>query len=110
VAEVAIISSQTSPLTADALALGVGTRQEPLTHAVPAFAERVARSFVWPGDETVEGLGHVENGRRHGVSFHNKWLSFAGYFFFGRQILGGGAKCFFTLLLNLLVGNVDDTS
>jgi hypothetical protein len=26
-------------------------------------------SFVWSGDETVQGHGHVENGCGHGVSF-----------------------------------------
>jgi hypothetical protein len=29
------------------------------------------RPFVWPGDEPVEGHGHVQNGCGHGVWFHD---------------------------------------
>ena len=51
------------------MVVGVGTRQGPLVEAVPAVAEPVVRSFVGPGDEPVEGHGHVENGGGHGASF-----------------------------------------
>jgi hypothetical protein len=39
---------------------------------------QTARIFVWPGDEPVQGQGHVENGCGHGVSFPGLWsqLSF----------------------------------
>jgi hypothetical protein len=50
------------------LVVGVGIRHEPLVQAVSAVAEPVAGSFVWPGDEPVEGHGHVENGGGHGIS------------------------------------------
>jgi hypothetical protein len=51
------------------LVVSAGTRQAPLMQAVPAVAEPVARSLVWPGDESVEGHGHVQNGCGHGVTF-----------------------------------------
>ena len=57
----------------DSLGVGVGTRQGPLVQAVAAVAEPVVRSFVWPGNETVEGHGHVENGCGHGGSFPGLW-------------------------------------
>src|SRR5215207_2700667 len=41
----------------------------PLVQAVPAVTEAVVRSLIGPGDESVEGDGHVENGCGHGVSF-----------------------------------------
>ena len=39
-----------------------------------ADAEPVVRSLVGPGDESVEGHGHVENGCGHGVSFSGSRL------------------------------------
>src|SRR4029453_11978100 len=36
--------------------------------AVPPVAECVVWSLIWPGDESVEGHGHVEDGCGHGVS------------------------------------------
>src|SRR5215204_3531331 len=41
----------------------------PLVQAVPAVTEAVVWSLIGPGDESVEGDGHVENGCGHGVSF-----------------------------------------
>src|SRR5688500_16216999 len=35
----------------------------------PPSPEPVVRSLIRPGDESVEGHGHVENGCAHGVSF-----------------------------------------
>jgi hypothetical protein len=49
------------------LAVGLGI-QRPLVQAVAAIAEPVVRSLVRPGEESVEGHGHVENGCGHGVS------------------------------------------
>src|SRR5205085_10419840 len=49
----------------DCLAVGVGASQEPLVQAVPTVAEPVARSLIGPGDESVEGHGHVKNGCGH---------------------------------------------
>jgi hypothetical protein len=37
--------------------------------AVPAVAEPVPRSLIGPGEESVEGHGHVKNGCGHGVFF-----------------------------------------
>jgi hypothetical protein len=37
--------------------------------AMAAVTESVARAFVGPGDEPVEGHGHIENGCGHGSSF-----------------------------------------
>src|ERR1700730_9785286 len=51
-----------------ALMTGVGTCQELLVQAVPAITEPVARSLVGPGDESVEGHGHVQHGIAHGLS------------------------------------------
>src|SRR5215208_6317715 len=61
--------------TADFLGVGIGTRQGPLVQAVPALPETVVRSLIGPGDESVEGHGHVENGCGHGVSFPGLWSS-----------------------------------
>jgi hypothetical protein len=54
--------------TADGVEVDVAVRHHPLVQAVPTVAEPIARSFVRPGDEPVEGHGHVENGCGHGVS------------------------------------------
>src|SRR5215204_4682529 len=47
----------------------------PLVQAVPAVTEAVVRSLIGPGDEPVEGDGHVENSCGHGVSFPGLWTS-----------------------------------
>src|SRR5207249_6439542 len=71
---VAMNSSTTWPLTPArrpeiALRSASAPRLEPLVQAVPAVAEPVPRSLIGPGDESVEGHGHVKNGCGHGVSF-----------------------------------------
>jgi hypothetical protein len=42
--------------------LGPGTGQRPVVQALTAVAEPIAGSRVGPGDEPVEGHGHVANG------------------------------------------------
>ena len=48
--------------TADGVEVGVAVRECPLVEAVAAVAEPVVGRFVWSGDESVEGHGHVEHG------------------------------------------------
>jgi hypothetical protein len=49
------------------LAVGIGIRR-PLVQPVSTVAEPVVGSLIRPGDESVEGHGHVENGSGHGAS------------------------------------------
>ena len=46
-------------LTRYLLVVRVGTRQDPVVQAVPTVAKPVVGSYVGPGDEAVEGHGHV---------------------------------------------------
>ncbi len=55
--------------TADGFEVDVAVLHRPLVQAVSAVAEAVVRSLIRPGDEPVEGHGHVENGCGHGVPF-----------------------------------------
>ena len=71
-APVAMNSSTTwplAPLPAEISLWPASGRQGPLVQTVPAVAQPVVRSLVGPGDESVEGHGHVENGCGHGGSF-----------------------------------------
>src|ERR1039458_4666832 len=56
-----------------------GAQVHPLMQTFPAVAEPNAHSRIGTGDESVEGHGHVEDGRRH-------WLSFCALFRLRRPV------------------------
>jgi hypothetical protein len=58
--DLAVGAGQTADVRAPLIRVDI--REGPVVQAVTAVAEPVVVCFVGPGDESVEGHGHVKNG------------------------------------------------